>query len=34
VSLEGIRETAQAVGEIATPILNTVGKLSALLLRV
>lgn len=32
VSLDGITEAAQAVGEIATPIISIVGKLSALLL--
>lgn len=32
VSLEGIKEAAQAVGAIATPIIGIVGKLSALLL--
>jgi len=32
VSLGGLKEAAQAVGEIAKPILNTVGMLSTLLL--
>ncbi|MDU0459277.1 MAG: hypothetical protein RW306_11170 [Geobacteraceae bacterium] len=32
VSIEGIKEAAQAVGSIAEPIVNIVGKLSALLL--
>ncbi len=32
LSLDGIREAAQSIGEMATPIITVVGKLSALLL--